>query len=95
MKPGNPRTVRFRIRGPIDRADLPGLYARVCRVLGTRPAVVLCDLGGVRVDAVMVEALGRLQLAAQRHGCEVRLERPSEDLLGLIAFMGLVDVLAA
>ena len=40
-----------------------------------------------------VDALARLQLAAQRHGCQVRLCGASDELLELVGFMGLEDVL--
>jgi ABC-type transporter Mla MlaB component len=51
------------------------------------------DLRGVPADAVAVDALARLQLAARRHGCELRLRNASPELRELIAFMGLRDVL--
>jgi len=87
-------TVAFSIRGPIDRADLPGLCERVCTILGrSAPGVVLCDVHGVAPDAVTLDALARLQLAAQRHGCRVRLCHASDDLRTLVDYMGLTDVL--
>jgi hypothetical protein len=55
--------------------------------------VVLCDVRGVKPDAVTVEALAWLQLFAHRHGFHVRLCHASRELLELIAFMGLSDVL--
>lgn len=86
--------VTFAINGPIRRADLSGLCERVCSVLATRGAgVALCDVRGVEPDAVTVDALARLQLAARRHGCQVRLRQASDELLELVAFMGLTDVL--
>jgi ABC-type transporter Mla MlaB component len=89
-----PRTVAFAIRGPIARADLPGLTDRVSALLGeSRGRVVLCDVGGVPSDCVTIDALARLQLAARRHGCRIRLRRASDELLELVAFMGLKDVL--
>ena len=88
------RTVAFAIAGPIARADLPGLCARVCALLERgRPEVAFCDVRGVDPDAVIVDALARLQLAARRHGCQVRLRNASDELLELVAFMGLRDVL--
>jgi ABC-type transporter Mla MlaB component len=87
------RSVAFAIRGPIARADLPGLCERVCRLLPVSEAeVVLCDVAGVSPDAVTVDALARLQLAAKRHGCQVRLRHATDELLDLVAFMGLEDV---
>ena len=89
-----PRTIAFAIRGPITRADLPGLCERVCALLAESGAdVVLCDVGAVDPDCVTVDALARLQLAARRHGCQVRLCHASDDLLDLVAFMGLRDIL--
>jgi ABC-type transporter Mla MlaB component len=55
--------------------------------------VAFCDVGGAIADAVTVDALARLQLAAHRHGCKVRLQRSSPQLRQLVEFMGLKDVL--
>ena len=55
--------------------------------------VVPCDVSGAKPDAVTVNALARLQLAASRHGCQICLRDASDELLQLIAFMGLADVL--
>ena len=89
-----PQPVAFAIRGPITRADLPGLCERVCALLERNDAdAVVCDVRGVEPDAVTVDALARLQLAARRHGCRVRLRNASEELLELLAFMALRDVL--
>jgi ABC-type transporter Mla MlaB component len=54
----------------------------------------VCDVSGVEPDAVVVDALARLQLGARRTGCRVRLRNASPELLDLVAFMGLQDVLA-
>ena len=90
----NPRTIAFAIEGPIERSDLPGLCDRVCALLDRSGAgVALCDVTGVEPDAVTVDALARLQLAARRKGCQVRLRHASDELLGLVTFMGLRDVL--
>jgi ABC-type transporter Mla MlaB component len=87
-------TISFAIRGPLARADLPGLCERVCGLLaGGGAGDVLCDVEGVDADAVAVDALARLQLAARRHGCRVRLRGASRELRELVAFMGLADVL--
>ena len=89
-----PRTITFAIRGPITPSDLPALCDRVCSLLRTdAPALAFCDVAGVPPDAVTVDALGRLQLAARRTGCQVRLRHASAGLLELVAFMGLTDVL--
>lgn len=94
MTRSTPATVRVCIRGPISRADLGGLCARVCAVMqGTRADLVVCDVHGVEADAVVVDALARLQLAARRHGCRVALHRASDELRQLVGFMGLRNVL--
>ena len=56
--------------------------------------VVPYDVRCLRADAVVVDALARLQLAARRRGCRVRLRNASPALIDLVAFMGLTDVLA-
>jgi ABC-type transporter Mla MlaB component len=85
----------FAITGPIARADLPGLCERVCALLerSGHATLALCDVGGVEPDAVTVDALARLQLAARRHGCLVRLRAASRELRELVGFMGLENVL--
>ena len=94
MAAPGPHTVAFAVSGPITHADLPGLCERVCTLLTESGArVALCDVRGVEPDAVTVDALARLQLAARRHGCRVRLRHASDELLDLVAFMGLEDVL--
>jgi ABC-type transporter Mla MlaB component len=89
-----PQTIAFVVWGPIARDDLPGLCDRVCALLaGSRASVAFCDVSEVEPDAVTVDALARLQLAAQRTGCQVRLRNASDKLLELVDFMGLTDVL--
>ena len=89
--------ISFTVWGPILRGDIPGLSKRVCRLLDEKkPDVALCDVCNVAVpDAVTVEALARLQLAAQRYACRVTLCNASAELLHLVAFMGLRDVMPA
>jgi ABC-type transporter Mla MlaB component len=66
----------------------------VCELLQTSNAgIALCDVSGVDVDAVTVDALARLQLGARRSACQVRLCNASEELRELVEFMGLRDVL--
>jgi ABC-type transporter Mla MlaB component len=94
MAAGTRQTIAFAVHGPIARADLPGLCERVCALIEESGAVIaLCDVSGVEVDGVTVDALARLQLAARRHGCRIRLRHASSELLELVAFMGLRDVL--
>ena len=94
MSASPPVVVDFAIWGPIARADLPGLCDRVCALFrASAPQVAHCDVQGVPPDAVCVDALARLQLAARRHGCRVHLRGASPELRELVAFMGLDDVL--
>src|SRR5215210_1522291 len=82
------RTITFAVWGPIRTDDVPGLSDRVCSLFAAeRPDVAVCDVRGVEPDAVTVSALARLQLAARRAGCRVRLRDASPALLGLVAFM--------
>jgi ABC-type transporter Mla MlaB component len=88
------RALTVVIGGPLERRDLPGLFARTCALLdGAGGDVLCCELEGVAADAVAVDALARLALAARRHGCEVRLSGASPELRGLVAFLGLAGVL--
>ena len=84
------------IRAPLRREDLPGLFTRVCGLLeADAPEVVLCDVSGHEPDLVAVEALTRLQLAARRRGCCVRLAGASSELLDLVGFLGFEAALPA
>ena len=86
-------TTTLAIDGPILRSDLPGLYGRVCALLKSQaPALVVCEVRGVRSDAVTVEALARLALAARRHDCQIRLRGDCEELRELLSFTGLAEV---
>ena len=87
-------TVVFTITGPIARSDLPGLCDRVCALLAESTAgVLVCDVEGVEPDAVTVDALARLQLGARRRGCTIHLRGASDELMELVEFMGLDNVL--
>jgi ABC-type transporter Mla MlaB component len=91
---GSALPLAFAITGPISLGDLPGLCGRVCALLdGSRAGDAICDVSGVAADAVAVDALARLQLAAVRRGCRVRLRNASPELLELISLMGLSHVL--
>jgi hypothetical protein len=60
---------------------------------GPRPRTIVCDVGALAPDAAAIDALARLQLAARRLGLEIRLSHASNELLGLLAFVGLSEVL--
>lgn len=94
MAAAHPEPLAFAVWGPISRDDLPGLCARVCALLElAEPRLAICDASGVPADAVTVDALARLQLAARRAGCRVRLRNASDELNDLVALMGLEQVL--
>ena len=54
---------------------------------------LLCDVRSLPADAAAVDLLARLQLAARRHGSELRLSGPSAALRELIGLFGLDAVL--
>jgi ABC-type transporter Mla MlaB component len=83
------------IRPPLLAEDLPGLFLRLCTALDTLGDEVICEVGGVAADAVALHALARLQLAARRRGCRIRLHGAPPELLALIALTGLERVLPA
>jgi ABC-type transporter Mla MlaB component len=87
-------TLTLTLRMPLERSDLPGLLLRTRRLLHSGGFEVLCcDLQGVTGDAVTVDALARVALAARRAGCELRLSGVSPQLSLLLGLMGLAEVL--
>ena len=58
-----------------------------------RPSTIICDVGAIAPDVHSIDALARLQLAARRLGMEIRLRHASHELLQLVAFAGLHEVL--
>ncbi len=87
--------IAFALHGPIARADLRTLCERISALLAeTRAEMVVCDVRGAKADAVTVDALARLQLAAGRHGSRLCLRGAPPDLLDLVSFVGLGDVLS-
>jgi ABC-type transporter Mla MlaB component len=93
--PPEPSTLVLIIRGPVDRTDVPALSERVHALLsGSRADFVVCDVGElVTPDAVTVDVLARLQLAARRLGREVRLRHACGELRELLAVIGLTEVM--
>ena len=89
-----PRSVACAIRGPIARNDIRGLCTRIHRAVEEAKAdTVICDVTNASPDMATVEVLALLQLTARRHGFRVRLGGASSDLLGLITFLGLDEVM--
>ena len=60
-----------------------------------RRELLSARLAASAADAVAVDALARLALAARRSDCAVRLCGASPELLLLVGFVGLDDVLRA
>ena len=57
-------------------------------------AIVVVDVSALtEPDPVILDALVRLQLAAQRLGTSIRLQNPCPELIDLLALVGLSDVL--
>ncbi|MEX2420204.1 MAG: STAS domain-containing protein, partial [Actinomycetota bacterium] len=80
---------------PITPDDIPGLCERARVLLDkTGHDPVVCDVGALaEPDAVMVDALARLQLTARRLGRRLRFRGACGELLDLLAFVGLGDTL--
>jgi hypothetical protein len=57
------------------------------------PGPIMVEAGALAPDATTLDVLARVQLAARRLGFEARLRNASGDLLDLIAFAGLDEVL--
>jgi anti-anti-sigma regulatory factor len=83
------------INGPLARAELPELTERLSREIERLGCVVVwVDVAGLAPDAVAVDALCRLSVAARRRGARTRLRNASPALLELIALAGLAGTLA-
>jgi ABC-type transporter Mla MlaB component len=81
--------------GPVTRDGIPAMCERARRLLeGCDAGPVACDVGALaEPDAITVDALARLQLTARRVGCTVELRSACEELEGLLALTGLLEVL--
>jgi ABC-type transporter Mla MlaB component len=88
-------SVTVRLSGELARSELPAICERVSGLLERAcPPVIYCEVAGVAVDAVTVDALGQLQLLARRYGCTLKLRDVSDELRELIEWAGLQRVLA-
>jgi anti-anti-sigma factor len=92
--PHSPTTV-VKLSGHLDQVDVPQLSACVCSALaeaGSGP--IVCDIGTLTTsDAVALDALGRLQLAAIRGGRRIYLRGVGHKLQELLELAGLTGVL--
>lgn len=69
-----------------------GSEARVVLVDGDIE-VVVARLGGRPADLALIDALARLQLAAARDGCSIRVHDAPPGLCGLLGLVGLAGLL--
>ena len=58
-----------------------------------RPSMLVCDVRALASDALAIDALARLQLAARRIGLEIKVRNASAELRGLVELVGLTEVL--
>jgi len=68
-------------------------FARLCRRIGTAMRFYVCDLSGARPTAATVDSLARLALLLRREGTWLVLRDAPPELVELIEFMGLAEVL--
>ena len=88
-------TVAVVLAGVLDHDTVPVLVDRMCRLLDSIEAErIVCDVSAVTApDAVAVEALARLQLAAGRRGLQVWLRDAGGGVRELLELAGLREVL--
>jgi anti-anti-sigma regulatory factor len=68
-------------------------FVRLARLPDTGMHALVCDLSGVQPSAATIDALARLAVALRRQGSRLRLLHASPELVELIDFMGLAEVL--
>ena len=90
-----PNMIVLVVGGAIQPADLSGLCERVGVWLdGTDAHDVVCDVGAVvKPDAVTIDALARLQLAARRFGLRLELRDVAPELRELLDLSGLREAI--
>lgn len=92
--PGQPNTIALAIES-LRPEDVAALVEHVSlSVTPDGSTMLLCDLARLAdVDMATIDALARLALRARRLGCAVSLRDASPELVALLAFAGLGDVL--
>jgi len=68
-------------------------FARWGRLIRTGMPALVCDLSGAEPTAATVDVLARLALSLGRRGSRLLLRHASAELIELIEFMGLSEVL--
>jgi anti-anti-sigma regulatory factor len=89
------RIVVIVVESPVAPADIAGLCARArCELEDSDADRLVFDVSGLdEVDAVVVDALARVQLTVRRLGGTLELRGADVDLVALLAWMGLDRVL--
>lgn len=89
------RTIRVTVTPQLNPDQVHLLAERLVAQLAAGDVDdVFVDVGAVRApDVCYLDALGRLALAARRHGARIRLVDPCPRLLELLTLAGLDDVL--
>lgn len=91
-----PSIIRIAIDGPVDPVDIASIgdrFQALLQAAGGRQ--VECDVAALTSpDATAVDALARLQLTARRLGLEIRFSGASIELVDLLSFAGLLEVLS-
>ena len=94
MDTPRPTTIVLAIAGPLEPDQLAGLCSRVHLLLAVTGAeLAVCDVCGLPADAVSLDALARIGLAAHRLGRRVCLRGATGALSDLVALAGLEAVL--
>ena len=82
----------------VSRVDGDAVTVLCCRLRSlidqSRAKLITCDVSVLRpCDLMAIDALARLGLTARRLGCSIQLRGGSDDLVALIAFVGLQAIL--
>lgn len=82
------------LAGKMSRRDIPALCERAGRQIELDGrGLFVCDVEGLEdPDAVVLDALTRLQLTVKRLGCMLRLRGANADLRDLLELSGLSEV---
>ena len=73
--------------------DVRALCEQLTALITTNPvSTVVCDVHALPADGRAIEALARLQLTARRAQRRIRLQRAAPELVELLDFAGLAEV---
>jgi ABC-type transporter Mla MlaB component len=82
------------LAGKMSRGDIPALCEKARSQIELEGrGLFVCDVKGLESpDAVVLDALARLQLTVKRLGCRLRLRGANADLQDLLKLSGLSEV---